>query len=185
MTRFDRYVDRFICWVRDSNPIGVNPKNPQPIGNEKDPTYWRWYVWPRNPVLNCYLHRFLKDDGQDLHTHRMWNISFILQGDYFEERFLWRPRAGQPLPPTKLVPVPQRRPLIRRAWTPHRVILKKDAEGKPIPIWSLFIGFPQFWNWGFWCPSGRWVDQKIYLRTKSGSKYAYSDTDPIAGCGDD
>lgn len=186
MNWFDRKIDDFIRNVRNKNPIGVDPKNPIAIGKENDPTYWRWYVWPRNYILNCYLHNFRHDDEQDLHDHRMMNISFILQGDYYEERFIRRPTAGLPLPTTKKIHVRGRRPKFRLPATPHRVVLPRDGDGKPIHCWSLFIGFPQIRQWGFWCPgnySAKWLSQEDYLRTRSGSKYAYSDEDPIMGCG--
>lgn len=163
MKWLDRQIDAFIQRIRDDPDTKKIPIGP---GGADDPTYWRYFVIPRNPVFNIYLHRFLKDDEEHHHDHRMLNITFILQGSYFEERFAWRPHEGLPLPATKLIPVEQRQLFARLPSTPHRVVLKRDADNRPIPIWSLFIGFPQLRKWGFWCPgdgAARWVPFERYV----------------------
>lgn len=175
MKWLDRKIDDFIRRVRDANPVGVDPKNPIAIGGKKvligdppqpgagsndvgaafkieNPTYWRWYVWPRNRFINCYLHNFLRGDEEDLHDHRMINISVVLSRiGYREELYLHMPASGMPLPGTYMKRIEFMRPRVRLPSTPHRVVLWK-ADGKPIPIWSLFIGFPHWRDWGFWCP---------------------------------
>ena len=176
MNWLDRKIDDFIRRVRDTNPVGVDPKNPIAIGGKKvligdppppgsgsntvgaafkieNPTYWRWFVWPRNRFVNCYLHNFLRDDEEDLHDHRMVNISVVLSRiGYREELYRSKPRIGWPLPRTIIRRVRFMRPRIRLPSTPHRVVLHRNEEGRPMPIWSLFIGFPHWRNWGFWCP---------------------------------
>lgn len=139
-----RFIDRFIQAVRD------NPKTKRiPIGpNPEDPTYWRYFVIPRNRFFNIYLHNFRHDDAEDLHDHRMANISILLQGQYYEERFAAMPIPGFPLPRTKRELV--RKIKFRLPATPHRVVLRRDVHNRPIAIWSLFIGFPQIRDWGFW-----------------------------------
>ena len=182
MRWYERRIDDFIRYVRDH-------RTPQPIGKNSDPTYWRRYVIPRNPICNFYLHEFLKDDMQDLHTHRMMNVTLVLQGPgYDDERFESRPIPGQPLPPLVRHRVRRLRPVLRTAKMPHRVVLDKTEEGKPIPVWSLFIGLPHFWPWGFWCGSndtGRWVDERVYLKKKNGgpNRYDYETFDELTGCG--
>jgi hypothetical protein len=175
MKWIDRKICDFIMRVRDANPIGVNPHNPIAIGGKKvlvgdppppgsgsntvgaafrieNPTYWRWYIWPRNRFVNCYLHNFLRDDEEDLHDHRMINISVVLSRiGYREELFLRKPVPGNLLPGTYMKRVEFMHPRIRLPSTPHRVVLWK-ADGKPQAIWSLFVGFPHWRNWGFWCP---------------------------------
>lgn len=148
MNWLDRRIDNFIRRIRDNPntkkiPIGPNPD---------DPTYWRYFVIRRNRFLNLYLHNFRQDDEEHLHDHRMLNISFPLQGDYFEERFVCKPTPGYPLPDTRRIPVRNRRPFIRLPSTPHRVVLRRDDAGNPLAMWSLFIGFPHTRDWGFWCP---------------------------------
>lgn len=56
----------------------------------------RWYVIPRNPWLNVYLHQFLHDDeDRALHDHLWWFISIMLWGSYME--ILPSPGAVWPL----------------------------------------------------------------------------------------
>jgi hypothetical protein len=188
MSWADRQIDAFIRRTRDAHPVGVDPHNPIAIGGKKvlvapvlpgagsnevgasfkieNPTYWRWYVWPRNRFVNCYLHNFLRDDEEDLHDHRMVNISVVLSPiGYREELYCVKPVEGMPLPRTYLKRVEYLRPRLRLPSTPHRVVLWK-ADGKPQAIWSLFLGFPHWRNWGFWCPgnlSARWVPWETYV----------------------
>lgn len=143
-------IDDFIRSVRD------DPKRkPIAVGDQNNPTYWRWFVIPRNRFINVYLHNFLKDDEEHLHDHRAANISFRLQGCYFEERFVCRPQPGQPLPPTIRRFQRHHSLTFRLPSTPHRVVLLRDDEGQPIPCWSMFIKFPDVREWGFWCPGLR------------------------------
>lgn len=142
------------------------------IGDDPDnPTYWRWFVWPRREpgefpktfwrrvrwfirfptCFNLYLHHWLNDDAHDPHDHRMMNISFIFDGSYFEQRFAFKPIPGESLPMMESVLRKQYSLTMRLPATPHRVVLRKDGEGRPIQSWSLFLGFPQWRNWGFWC----------------------------------
>jgi len=149
MNWLDRKIDDFIRHVRDTKPkipIGPNPE---------DPTMWRYFVIRRNRWFNMYLHYIRGDDPDHLHDHRMLNISFPLDGGgYFEERFVRRPREGLPLPEKKTIFVSERRPKFRLPATPHRIVLRRNEDGLPIPGWSLFIGFPHWRNWGFWTDLG-------------------------------
>lgn len=185
-TRNMSLIDRFIERIRTRNPIGVDPKNPIAIGGERNPTYWRWYVWPRNRFVNCYLHNFLRDDEEDLHDHRMVNISVVLSRvGYKEELFLRQPHEGEPLPGTYMKRVRYLFPRVRLPSTPHRVVLNKLNDGTPIPIWSLFIGFPHWRNWGFWCPGNgraRWVPWEKYVLGQDPTSSAYGTRG--AGCGE-
>lgn len=158
MRWFDRKIDQFIRRIRD-NPA----QTPITVGPPDDPTYHRYFVIRRNRWLNFYLHCFHHDDEEHLHDHRAANISILLQGGYFEERFIWRPVEGYPLPPTTRFQVQSRRILFRRPSTPHRVVLYRDSEGRPIPVWSLFIKFPDVRNWGFWLPGALWVPYTEYV----------------------
>jgi hypothetical protein len=84
------FIDKFIHRVRTrGNVVG--------IGFADDPTYHRYFVIPRNRFLNVYLHRFRHSDFEHLHDHRMANISIILKGYYYEQRFVKQPIAGEPL----------------------------------------------------------------------------------------
>lgn len=165
MRWFDRKIDEFIRRIRDSRtPMLVDGDHPE------GPIYYRYFVWPRNRWFNCYLHNFLRDDAQDPHDHRMLNISFPLQGEYFEDTFDSRPRLGQPYPTISRRLIREHSLRFRFPWTPHRVVLKRNDAGKPITMWSLFIGFPQIREWGFWKNfDGRclWVWWEVYDESRT------------------
>jgi hypothetical protein len=168
MNWLDRKIDDFIRYIRDTRPS-------IPICPGGKFAYTRWFVIPRNRWFNVYLHHFEYSDLEDLHDHRMANISVILQGEYFEERFERRPVVGQPLPRSTYRIVSRLRPLIRRPSTAHRVVLFQDENGKNNPAWSLFIGGPHVRDWGFWHQNrvtrvAEWDSHKLWVK----------DTDPTS-----
>lgn len=116
----------------------------------------RWYVIPRNPWLNVYLHKFLHDD-EDRATHdHPWNfVSIILRGGYFE-------RVGQLSTQlqVRLAPSVAYRP----AEHSHRVILHRGMDHEIIPAWTIVITGRVVRDWGFWCPSGwrHWKEFTAY-----------------------
>jgi hypothetical protein len=136
---------RAYCIAIDRDPDFV-------IGGQDNPYLRRWWVIPRNPFLNIYLHEFLRsDDDRALHTHP-WavNCSVLLEGKYIE----WVPGNGNPLRPL---------PKFRRAgdvlfrWgaAAHRIQLYREGE-REIPCWTLFLTGPRVRAWGFFCDRG-WV----------------------------
>lgn len=115
------------------------------IGGADRPYLRRWWLIPRNPIFNIYLHQFLRsDDDRALHDHPWVNCSILLKGRYVEhtiaaggiERRVER-RAGAVK--------------FRLPWAAHRVEI---AEGET--CWTLFITGPRLREWGFHCPAG-WV----------------------------
>lgn len=169
MTWFERRIENFIKRViQKAKKIPIGP-------NKDDPTYWRWFVIPRNHWFNVYLHNFRHDDEEHLHDHRMMNISFLLQGRYCEERFVRTPEAGLPLPETVKRSMP--RLIMRLPATPHRVVLDRDLFGHEMPCWSLFIDFPHVRAWGFWCPGRdykcRWVPFQQYVTNPNPTAVGY------------
>jgi hypothetical protein len=114
------------------------------IGGAADPYLRRWWLIPRNPLLNVYLHEFRRsDDDRALHDHPWPNLSLLLSGSYVE----WRPaRLGMPFLRRE-----QRREgdlILRRACAAHRIEL---TDG---PCWTLFVTGPRLRQWGFLCPRG-------------------------------
>jgi hypothetical protein len=132
------------------------------IGGEENPYCLRWWVIPRNRVFNIYLHKFVRDDADVLHDHPWVNCSISLHAGYIEEKFKWRWRDGWALPLTERFARPVGSVTFRLAHTPHRIILRRDANGNPIPGWSLFLTGPVIRGWGFVCPGGRWVPWKVF-----------------------
>jgi hypothetical protein len=135
-------------WI--ANFIANYKDDPLPVGPLDDPTYYRYFVIPRNEDFNVYLHQFRHSDDETPHDHRSDNISIPLVNGYFEERFVRMPVEGEPLPAKVRHYQPEGSSLFRRAEKPHRVVLVQKG-GKDIECWSLFIKFPHRRDWGFWC----------------------------------
>ena len=116
------------------------------IGGSERPYMLRWFVLPRNPVFNIYLHQFRRsDDDRALHDHPWANCSILLRGTYTEHTIA----AGG---------INRRQVLhagsVRLRWTgriAHRVDLHDG------PCWSLFITGPRYRSWGFHCPEQGWI----------------------------
>lgn len=130
------------------------------IGGPADPYLLRWFVIPRNPVFNIYLHLFLRsDEDRALHTHPwLVNASWMLQGQYVEHTqngAFWR-RAG--IWKFRWGPAPHRVELVRPAFAIGGS--RSKAFGRPLPCWTLFITGPRVRSWGFLCPQGfvHWRD---------------------------
>lgn len=119
------------------------------IGGEQNAYLKRWYVIPRNPLLNIYLHQFLRsDDDRALHDHPWLNLSIILRGSYTEHTIL----AGGV--ERRIVRTAGEWKL-RRAKAAHRIDLHDG------PCWTLFITGPRIRSWGFRCPRG-WVHWRAF-----------------------
>lgn len=104
----------------------------------------RWYVIPRNPWLNIYLHKFLHDDeDRAIHDHPWWFISIMLKGGYYEvthSNFV-----GRSFPSI----------VFRRATYAHRVVLPRVLDSDIVrPCWTLVITGRVVRDWGFHCPQG-------------------------------
>lgn len=133
-----RFADWLILWVLRRAPDFI-------IGGHERPYLRRWWLIPRNPIFNVYVHQFLRsDDDRALHCHPWANASLILRGRYTEHTIA----AGG---------VHQHRVLAAGAWKirfsgrhAHRIEL---TDG---PCWTLFLTGPRYRNWGFHCPN-RWV----------------------------
>lgn len=115
------------------------------IGGIDRPYLLRWWLLPRNPVFNVYLHCFLRsDDDRALHDHPwLFNCSVLLDGKYLEHThagtFLrhagdWKFRLGP---------------------AAHRIELLDQT------CWTVFITGPRVRKWGFLCPQG-WVHWKQF-----------------------
>ena len=129
------------------------------IGGRADRYLERWFVIPRNPLFNIYLHRFWRsDDDRALHDHPWWNLSLILSGGYVEHTIA----AGG---------VNHRVERRSGAWAfrlgraAHRIELLPGLEGQTI---TLFITGPRFREWGFHCPDAGWRHWRDFTGEDSG-----------------
>lgn len=139
------WLRNLLAW-KPHQIIGVDPA---------DPYLLRWYVIPRNPRLNVYLHKFMRSDVDTLHDHPWWFLSVILRGGYIEHtesadrKMVLRCR-------TSLFDV--RSPFWRRsigfrpATHRHQVVLP-SINGVEQPCWTLIVTGRNVRAWGFWCPT--------------------------------
>jgi hypothetical protein len=134
------------------------PKNPfrRPpdvvIGGSDRPYMLRWWVIPRNRLLNIYLHKFFRsDDERAMHDHPWPSISILVRGQFWEH--LADGRIKQRVAPAII---------FRRATAAHRIELirlykhscnhpEHNPDGPPI---TIFITGPKCREWGFLCPQG-------------------------------
>lgn len=113
------------------------------VGGHFTPYLRRWYIIPRNPLLNIYLHEFLRsDDDRALHDHPWVNGSILIHGAYIEHTIA----AGG---------IHHRRArgagdvVLRTPRAAHRVEIIPG-----IRCHTFFITGPRIRNWGFHCPRG-------------------------------
>lgn len=104
----------------------------------------RWWVLPRNPVFNIYLHNIRHDDeDRALHDHPWWNCSILLKGRYHEIR---RDQLYGDEGTTYFAPCV----IFRGPRVAHRLVIGCSGN----EAWTLFITGPKVREWGFWCPQG-------------------------------
>lgn len=136
----------------------------------------RWWLIPRNKYFNVYLHKISdSDDDLALHDHPWFNCSIILKGSYDEltltghdKRFFYAVKKyffgkhghanishADFAIPSKIKHRSQMSIVLRRPWTPHRLVVDKSKQ----PVWTLFITGPVIRKWGFHTKNG-WVEHK-------------------------
>jgi hypothetical protein len=120
------------------------------IGGTEDPYLLRWYLIPRNPVLNVYYHVFKRsDDDRALHDHPWVSLSLCLRGEATEIDAIG----------SRIVRAGQWR--LRRAAYAHRMALHAgDCH-------TLFLTGPRIREWGFWCPQG-WRHWRAFTSGRNG-----------------
>lgn len=115
----------------------------------------RWYVIPRNPWCNVYLHEIRKsDDDRALHDHPWRNTSIILAGSYIEH-----------LPGGAFTYCSAGDVIEREPEALHRLEIEPGAP----PVLSLFVTGPKVREWGFACPQG-WVPWQEFTDPTDSSK---------------
>ena len=120
------------------------------IGSDEDPYLHRWWVIPRNPVFNIYLHHFMRSDHDVLHDHPwLFNLSWLLPTWVLRLLRL----AGCGAAYTERTPTGDRlrspgNEVLRFGPAPHSVQLTHGD------VWTLFITGPKYRVWGFLCSKG-------------------------------
>lgn len=139
------------------NRIARNRPCDVTIGGNDDPYMRRWFIIPRNPIFNIYLHQFLRsDDDRALHDHPWLNLSFLLRGRYVEHTIAQggiNHRVERKAGDYKF----------RTPRSAHRVELI-DGE-----CWTLFITGPRLRRWGFHCPNG-WIPWEVFTNPADGGR---------------
>ena len=161
-----------IRWARARKPDFI-------IGGHDNPYLLRWFLIPRNPVFNVYVHKFLRSDDDRAHHDHPWlfNASWLLEGEYVEHTIT----GGGVLVQTHRQAGDVK---FRLGKAPHRLELI-GIEGDPpdvpfvvaVPCWTLFITGPRVRQWGFYCADRGWVHWKKF--TAPGDKGAVG-----KGCGE-
>jgi hypothetical protein len=155
-------------WLESDSRVPMLPRRLFPdriiAGDDpRDPFLYRWWLIPKNPWFNVYLHRLLRDDDdRALHDHPWWNVSWLLRGGYVEVT----PNRGR-IDMLGLGRTDKRTFYgtgalkLRGPKCLHRL----ERSGLHGEAWSLFITGPVVRQWGFMCPKG-WVSAKAF-NTKS------------------
>ncbi len=140
------WADRFIARITRRPPDFI-------VGGAERPYLRRWFVIPRNPVFNVYLHQFMRsDDDRALHDHPWMNCSVLLRGCYVEHTV----QAGG---------IHRRHVLL--AGDVHLRLTGRFAHRIELvdgPCWTLFITGPRYRQWGFHCPDRGWVHWKQFTQ---------------------
>jgi hypothetical protein len=124
------------------------------IGHKSDPYLRRWWVIPRNPIANVYLHDFRKDDDdRACHCHPWISLSLALKGKMLE-RYLDRSGGIVVEREREVVPGDV---LYRRSVFAHRMIVTEPGS------LTLFITGPRIREWGFWCGGRRFVPWQEFV----------------------
>jgi hypothetical protein len=186
MTLRERFADRLfqryfwrVAMVRAPDfIIGAN----NPLG----PYLFRWFLspwsrWYRDVVpearnqwqrfvvattkmfVRLYLHCFRRDDDDRAHhDHPSIAFSLILFGACIEHTI-----AAGGVHHRRVYRAGSFR--FMRLHHAHRIELFRDASGRPMPCWTLFIFGPDLREWGFHCPERGWVHWKIFTANDDGS----------------
>ncbi|MEM9450312.1 MAG: hypothetical protein AAGA75_17495 [Cyanobacteria bacterium P01_E01_bin.6] len=127
------------------------------IGRANAPYLLRWYLIPRNPWFNIYLHKFLRSDNDVPHDHPWNSVSVALWGKAIEQIFI------EDAIDVKVKYIRAGDIVGRSALHRHQMIIFK-------PFWTLFITGPVTREWGFWCGDrrDRFVPWKAFTVEKDG-----------------
>lgn len=137
----------------------------------------RWYLLPRNPILNVYLHHFLRDDDdRALHDHPWAWASLLLRGGYTEHTIaaggIHRRKIRHAGSWAFSLPSRAHRITLLPLWwlaqsfDGANAVFNRNPNAQA-PCWTLFITGPRVREWGFHCPQQGWVH---FLRfTRPGS----------------
>lgn len=128
------------------------------VGGRNDPYLRRWWLIPRNPIFNVYLHDFVKDDEDRApHCHPWISLSLVLSGP-MREIYLERTRTLDGTIVTERRRTVGAGDLIYRpARFAHRMVIPHPGS------LTLFMTGPRIREWYFWCDNKRPVHWKAFV----------------------
>lgn len=112
----------------------------------------RWWVIPRNPFFNIYLHNIRRsDDDRALHDHPWPSLSYMIRGRMLEFSSPAGKAGRVVIGGKKLHPrlIREGQWVYRPARFAHRLAVINGMD-----VWTLFITGPRIREWGFHCPQG-------------------------------
>ncbi len=115
------------------------------VGGKENPYLYRWWIIPRNPIFNIYLHKFIRDDDdRALHDHPWASLSIAIINGYME----WMPHKSGAV----ICRHRKRWSIVfRKATHRHRIQLYSYCSTSARrPAWTIFITGPRLREWGFW-----------------------------------
>jgi quercetin dioxygenase-like cupin family protein len=122
------------------------------VGDEDSPYMLRWRMGRKNPVLNAFVHKFLRPDEEGaLHDHPWPSASLMLSGAVFEHV---RTRNGEQVRHLRAGDLVFRGPRLAHRLSPDPTV--------PGDCWSLFLTGPKVREWGFHCATG-WRPWQAYI----------------------
>lgn len=128
------------------------------VGGRDDPYLNRWFVIPRNPIFNVYVHEFRRsDDDRACHCHPWVSVSLALSKP-MGETYLDRTKTGDgEVVVEKHRIVRSGDLLFRTAKFAHRMVVHEPGAV------TLFITGPRIRAWGFWCDGVRFVPWREFV----------------------
>ena len=132
------------------------------IPNDQGIYLRRWWLLPRNPLFNVYLHEICgNDEDRALHDHPWPSLSLTLRGAYVEVLPTQPQRSSSwdYMPGFTTAKLRVTGALVWRSpWLRHRLETSPDS-GR---TFTLFITGPVLREWGFHCRNG-WVPWRNFL----------------------
>lgn len=156
---------KFYFQIPNWMKLSLKPDLIIPADGEEEDYLHRWWVLPRNPIFNIYVHKVMYSDlDPHIHDHPWTSVGIILKGEYLEEYC----RNPHLVPPESLYlmyvgyrTLKRFRPVWRSPNFAHRLLLKEGTVG---PVWTLFMTGPHRNDWGFYMKDGEWISHHNYKR---------------------
>lgn len=164
MNAYRTMRQRLVGWIFYRLMMRVAGRRPPDfvVGDPEQPYLRRWWVIPRNPILNVYLHHIRRsDDDTALHCHPWASVSLMLYGQLTEvlPRHQSQPAALDHSPHGLTRRTLRAGKLVWRTGGMRHRLEIDPADG---PCWTLFITGPVYRRWGFWCAQG-WRHWRDYV----------------------